>query len=496
MINTSKKLPGPFLIDLKNRFKEIAGEDQLIDRNEFQDGLKLSNKEITNRLFDIFDKDGSGTIDYNEFIGTIGSIVNGDQSEKIHFAFELHDLDNSGFIDRHELKVLIQQSFIENNLDFDQFQLDLLVEEFFKRADKDKSNTIDFKEFLDVAHDYPDFIEGFAVNPLHWLLPERYENIATNLKSKKENQWSNLGLQVQDISLFKWLLIPRLIFFYNILFNRKKNRNRVELQSISLLPSKVLELAITISDGFTFSPGDYLYLNCTEISKNQWFPFNIIRKTDEGDLVLHIKSNNKWSEKLYDMTLGVIEKDTSLNWEMRIDGPYGESSRAILDTEHAILVGAGNGISRIAPILQDIALRLNNGSENILLKKIDLCWVIEDQNYFEWFTKLLKDIENDDTVGFFNYHIFFIDKSPEEFKERLLYITTNLRNNKTNVNLVDNLWEKSHFGIPDWMDTMSSIRSNYPDMLSSVFFSGPMKVKKSLKKACAKIDLPIKGKVF
>ena len=46
MINKSKKLVGPFLIDLKNKFREIAGEDQLIDRQEFQSGLDLSNKEM------------------------------------------------------------------------------------------------------------------------------------------------------------------------------------------------------------------------------------------------------------------------------------------------------------------------------------------------------------------------------------------------------------------------------------------------------------------
>ena len=63
---------------------------------------------------------------------TIESMVNGKEEEKIRFAFELHDLDNSGYIDRYELKVLIKQSFIENNFDFDEFQLELLVEEFFK----------------------------------------------------------------------------------------------------------------------------------------------------------------------------------------------------------------------------------------------------------------------------------------------------------------------------------------------------------------------------
>ena len=96
MINKSKKLTGPFLIDLKNKFREIAGEDELIDRREFQNGLNLSNIEISNRLFDIFDKDNSGSIDYNEFMDTIKSMVSGKEEEKIRFAFELHDLDSRG----------------------------------------------------------------------------------------------------------------------------------------------------------------------------------------------------------------------------------------------------------------------------------------------------------------------------------------------------------------------------------------------------------------
>ena len=86
MINKSKKLSGPFLIDLQNKFREIAGEDQLIDREEFRNGLQISNQKISNRLFDIFDKDSNGKIDYSEFMYTLESIVNGDQKEKIRFA--------------------------------------------------------------------------------------------------------------------------------------------------------------------------------------------------------------------------------------------------------------------------------------------------------------------------------------------------------------------------------------------------------------------------
>ena len=187
MINKANKLTGPFLVGLRNKFRVIAGEDQLIDRSEFQQGMEIINEEISNRLFDIFDKDKDGTIDFSEFMETIESIVDGTELDKIRFAFNLHDLDSSGFIDKNELKLFIEQSFIENQLDYDEFQLELLVNEFFNRADVDHDEKIDFNEFLKVAEDYPDFITGFTVSPVAWLNPERYKNSGTSRKLKRNN---------------------------------------------------------------------------------------------------------------------------------------------------------------------------------------------------------------------------------------------------------------------------------------------------------------------
>ena len=481
MINESKKLTGPFLIDLKNKFREIAGEDQLIDINEFRDGLDLANHKISDRLFNIFDKDSNGSVDYSEFMETIESMVVGTDKEKIRFAFQLHDLDNSGFIDRDELKVLIQQSFAENRLDYDDFQLDLLVDEFFERADKDLSGTIDYNEFLNVANDYPDFMEGFAVNPLHWLIPDRYEDISKDT-GKRSTGYFKSKIQVQDIGLFQWLLIPRLIFLYNVLINRKKNRSNVGLQSVNLLPSKVLELSISSPDDFNFEPGDYLYLNCREISAIEWYPFNIIRRSEEGDLVLHVKSNNYWAERLYDSTLDMIGKDTSLNWDIRIDGPYGSSSKSILDTEHAIIVGAGHGISRIAPILQDIVMRLKEDPDQVVLNRVDLYWLIDDQSYFEWFTKMLKDLEEDSTSKFFNYHIHFLDRSPEDISEKMMYISTNISDKQTNLSLLDNLSDRTKFGIPNWEREFKALRSTINANDSKIFYSGPLQFSGAIKK--------------
>ena len=495
MINQSKKLSGPFLIDLKNKFREIAGEDQLIDLDEFRSGLELADQAICDRLFSIFDKDGNGSIDYAEFMDTIESMVNGTDKEKIHFAFQLHDLDNSGFIDRSELKVLIQQSFNENRLEYDDFQLNLLVDEFFKRADKDMSGTIDYNEFLDIANQFPEFMEGFAVNPLHWLIPDRYESSNEETGKRQKGLFTNT-VQVQDIGVFQWLLIPRLIFLYNVLVNRKKNRSRVGLESVNLLPSKVLELTISSPDNFHFEPGDYLYINCREISKVEWYPFNILRRSDDGDLVLHVKSNNYWAEKLYDSVLNEIGKDTSLNWHIRVDGPYGSSSKSIMDTEHAFIIGAGHGISRIAPILQDIILRLKEAQDSIDLKRVDLYWLIDEDSYFEWFIKMLKDMEKDNTSKFFNYHIHFLDRSPDKISEKMMYLSTNISDKQTNLFLLNDLSDRSRFGFPRWEKEWGRIDSAFPNFKRKVFYSGPQKHSGSIKKACQKFNFTYKGKVF
>ena len=231
-----------------------------------------------------------------------------------------------------------------------------------------------------------------------------------------------------------------------------------------------------------------------QISNIEWYPFNIMRKSNDGDIVLHIISNNKWSEKLYDKTLNILQQKADLDWEIRLDGPYGESSKSILNSQHAILVGAGHGISRMAPILQDIALRLKNDSNDILLKRIDLHWIIEDQAYFEWFTKLLQDIKDDS--GFFNYHIYFVEKTAENFNERLMYISTNTIDKSANISLLDNFWDISTFGLPNWSDRFKKNRKKNSELNCCVFYSGPQKYKKKIKKSCSALQIPFKNNMF
>ncbi len=91
------------------------------------------------------------------------------------------------------------------------------------------------------------------------------------------------------------------------------------------------------------------------------------------------------------------------------DGPFGAPSSNIYRAEHAVLVGTGIGVTPFASILQSIIYRYwqvkrecprcdyvwsDDLSPNMYnLKKVDFIWINRDQKSFEWFVKLLSQLE-------------------------------------------------------------------------------------------------------
>ena len=493
MSNSSNKLTGPFLINLRNTFNEIAGEDKLIDRKEFHRGLDINDQRISDRLFDIFDSDGNGYIDSFEFMSAMEALINGSEEDKIRFAFDIHDVDANGIIDKSELRLLMEESFLENDLDFDDYQIDFLVDEFFRRGDIDNSGTIDFEEFLKIASDYPDFITGFAVNPISWINSEKPK---ARIQQLGENQKSNSGLQVHGLNPIEWLLVPRMIYMYNILLNRKKNRSYVELLAIHLLPSRVLELIIKPPESFIYNPGDYLYLNSPPISKIKWYPFTIIRRDSSDNIILHVKSNSNWTSELYDQIINAIQASNTVEWPIRIDGPYGSSTNRILRSETPVLVGAGHGVTKLAPILQDIAIRYRSVDPELAVDKIHLYWMIKDDMYFEWFIKLLQEIELYGDTRFFQYNMYFIDKHPLDLKDKLLYLKTDIAHGKTDVTLLDGHGFRTHIGMPNWNKEISQIKKGAGTNRVDLFYCGPGSLKGDLQTECIKQSIPFSQRKF
>ena len=144
---------------LKNKFKRILKaskfeKSQSLDRKSFLEmfnDLKDLPKDVVISMFNFFDIDKSGKIDFREFCTGLSLICLSSTEEKIKVIFQLFDLDNDNILNYNEFENLLRTSLIGfrkiskgpgGTADEDWMQKQ--IESLFN----DKSQGLGFDEFL------------------------------------------------------------------------------------------------------------------------------------------------------------------------------------------------------------------------------------------------------------------------------------------------------------------------------------------------------------
>ncbi|XP_008587319.1 PREDICTED: calcineurin subunit B type 2 isoform X1 [Galeopterus variegatus] len=112
---------------------------------------ELQNNPLVRRVIDVFDTDGNGEVDFEEFIrGASQLSVRGDQEQKLRFAFSIYDMDRDGYISNGELFQVLKMMVGDNIRDW---QLQQLVDRTIITLDKDGDGKISLEEFSAVVRD-------------------------------------------------------------------------------------------------------------------------------------------------------------------------------------------------------------------------------------------------------------------------------------------------------------------------------------------------------
>ena len=94
-------------------FRDLASRSTgtTVDRKTFLQFFPLPVRTIQGiwgeRLFDKFDHQNRGAINYEEFLTGLSVCTKASEEDKYHFLFSLYDLKGDGAIDKAELKTMV-----------------------------------------------------------------------------------------------------------------------------------------------------------------------------------------------------------------------------------------------------------------------------------------------------------------------------------------------------------------------------------------------------
>ncbi|XP_078591542.1 neurocalcin homolog [Branchiostoma floridae x Branchiostoma japonicum] len=122
----------------------------------FQSG-DLERKEcLAKQIFRTFDRDGSGTVDFREFMCGMSALLRGTTPERLKWAFNMYDLDGNGEISMQELLHVLKLMYELRSPDATLEELELaetdlreVADKIFKELDEDGDGNLQCREFVD-----------------------------------------------------------------------------------------------------------------------------------------------------------------------------------------------------------------------------------------------------------------------------------------------------------------------------------------------------------
>ncbi|ANB11395.1 calcineurin regulatory subunit B [Sugiyamaella lignohabitans] len=120
-----------------------------IESEEFLSIPAIRTNPLASRLIEIFDDDGDGHIDFEEFLGALSAFSSrGAREEKLRFAFKVYDIDRDGYISNGELFIVLKMMVATN---LQPHELQQIVDKTIMEADKDGDGKLSFQEFKDLV---------------------------------------------------------------------------------------------------------------------------------------------------------------------------------------------------------------------------------------------------------------------------------------------------------------------------------------------------------
>lgn len=103
----------------------------------------------TQIVFNNFDRNGDGIVSFNDLLGALTLIINGNVDQKLSWIFEFYDLNGDGCITRSEMLAIVSAIYeMMQNSQIIQSVVNKQVDRFFEKMDTDRDGMVSREEFM------------------------------------------------------------------------------------------------------------------------------------------------------------------------------------------------------------------------------------------------------------------------------------------------------------------------------------------------------------
>lgn len=114
-------------------------------------------------LFRVLDKDGSGKVDFIEFINALNIGIKGSVDDKLKWAFSIYDIDNNGYIEEKEMEKLLSGILKMGSSEDSEDEIHLRSRTIFERMDIDGDGQLTMEEFVNGCKQDPKIFNAMSV---------------------------------------------------------------------------------------------------------------------------------------------------------------------------------------------------------------------------------------------------------------------------------------------------------------------------------------------